>query len=258
MEADRLLQQVARPRVRLRFKAVEKSQRSQHQIIGGTVLRQLAHGPPKLTFVHLRDDGLCHLDCHTGLQFKQFGQPAVVLIVSDYLTGFRVAEFCSDPQPFAVPSHTAVQYVPRAEFAADRAHVDRGPREAKGRGSRDDEQFLQSGQCMNDFLDDAVGDVGILWASLDIAERHHRDRRQGRPVHPRAGDRRSRQPRRVPRRGLLRRPVRRCSHSEDAYRVRDISKVYVSSVGRRQFEPTTELLANRTGDGQAAGFRQLL
>jgi hypothetical protein len=75
------------------------------------------------------------------------------------------------------PAHRAFKDIADAQFTSDLLHVDALALVGKTRISRDDKEPADAGECCDDLLDHAVGEIFLLWVAAQIGEGQHRDRR---------------------------------------------------------------------------------
>jgi hypothetical protein len=69
------------------------------------------------------------------------------------------------------------RHVEDAQLASDQLHIDVLALVGEARIASDDEQPANAGECCNDLLDHAVGEIFLLRVAAHIGEGQYRDRR---------------------------------------------------------------------------------
>jgi hypothetical protein len=148
-----------------------------------------------------------------------------------------------DAYPPARFADRAFEHVAHAELAPDLLHVDGLALVGKTRIAGDYEEPTDAGECGDDLLDHAVGEIFLLRIATHIGERQHRDRRlvgqrQGGAAWPRAG-----------RGGIRRHPV-------GADRAGNILQCLIAHIRKGKVELARRVLLGPRRDADPAGFGQ--
>src|SRR5262245_11028090 len=121
-----------------------------------------AHRTVQFGVGYSRGDGDRHRFADLVLQCENVGELAVVALCPDVLAGVSLDQLCGDADTVAGFTQAAFEHVAHAELAPDLLYVDSAPLVRKTRIARDHEQGRIPGQCGDDVLDHAVGEVFLF------------------------------------------------------------------------------------------------
>ncbi len=121
--------------------------------------------------------GPCHLDCDLLLQGEYGAQLAVVALRPHPGPVSGIHEAGRDADAASFPSDAPLQEGIHAQAPPYLGWLDVLPLEVEGRRPTDDLEPLDTGQRVQDFLGDAVGQVLLVFLRTHVREREHGDGR---------------------------------------------------------------------------------
>ncbi len=150
-------------------------QRAHHQVPCIHAVRRFALGAKIFRRIELRldrgDDRLGDFILHR----EYVGKIAVVALGPDMAAGGDVVELCGDAHAVAALAHAALDHVADAEFLGDLLQVHGLALVDERRIACDHEEPAQLGQCGDDVLADAVGEIVLLRIAGHVGEGQHGD-----------------------------------------------------------------------------------
>src|SRR5262249_39768632 len=144
-------------------------------------------------------------------------------------------------------AHRAFEHIADAQFAADLLHIDGLAFVREARVAGDNEEPADAGECGDDLLDHAVGEILLLRISAQIGKGQYRDRRLVR----------QRQ------RGLSWRrwalgAGAGVANPVDPYRPCDVLDLLLAQILKDKGQPVADVIMDRIGDKHPAGIGQSL
>ena len=107
------------------------------------------------------------------LQIEDIAEPAVKTVGPKMCTSGGIDELSRDTDPVCRAANAPFQHVPHPQLTSDLLHLDRAPLVGEARVAGDDEQFLETGQCSDDFFHHAVGEEFLLRIAAHILKRQY-------------------------------------------------------------------------------------
>ncbi len=173
---DRLLHQTERLRG-LPCRRQDDRIGAQIEIVGGQIGGRAIGRTCGFSGLQCRFDDSSDTDGHLVLQLEDVVERAVETVGPEMRSIGCVNQLCGDPHPAASFAHRAFEHIADTQFATDLLHIDRLALVNEGRIAGDDKEPADAGECGDDLLDHAVGEILLLRVAADIGKGQHRDRR---------------------------------------------------------------------------------
>src|SRR5262249_5940952 len=155
----------------------DQRQRANHALPGVEAVGRLALAANLLGRVQFRLDRRDHPLGDLVLGRENVGQVTVVTLGPDVIADLGLDQLRGDADTVAGSPHAALKHITNPELAPDLLHIDCPAFVGEGRIPGDDEEPADAGECSDDLLDYAVGEIFLLWIAAHVDKGQYRDRR---------------------------------------------------------------------------------